>query len=229
MATANRAAALALTLTFSVSCSSHDPGRDADRRDDSTVAGAAGGASGGVSGASGAGTAGAGTTGVSMGDSPSSVGASAGAAGGASNDAAVLETSDAGVGAAGGGTAMGGGAGMPSGGGAAGAGGGAAGAGAAPDNSARCAAIEAEYTSSFEPQLTCTPGVAGQCQDRIEAAPGCDCRVFIEPKDPFAIEHLTNVFIEWLDADCEDATCPSTCPTGTRGACGSNGACSEAP
>jgi hypothetical protein len=106
---------------------------------------------------------------------------------------------------------------------------GGAGAGGSADASARCAQIATEYASSFAEQLTCNPGGGDQCQDRIEAAPGCDCLVFIEPKDPFAIEHLTNVFIDYLDADCESPMCPDTCPDAARGTCGSDGRCTSAP
>jgi hypothetical protein len=136
---------------------------------------------------------------------------------------------DAGAGAAGASpSAAGGAAGGPSG-GAAGSTAGAAGAG---DTSPTCAEIETEYAASFAEQLSCDPGDADQCQDRIEAAAGCDCLVFIEPKDPFAIEHLINVNIDWLDADCENPACPSSCPggtRGTRGTCGSNGLCAAQP
>jgi hypothetical protein len=106
---------------------------------------------------------------------------------------------------------------------------GAAGAGGSGDASASCAQIATEYASSFDQQITCNPGAGDQCQDRIEAGPGCDCLVFIEPKDPFAIEHLTNVFIDYLDADCENPMCPGTCPGGTRGICGSDGLCTSGP
>jgi hypothetical protein len=106
---------------------------------------------------------------------------------------------------------------------------GGAGAGGSADASERCAEIEAEYASSFAQQLTCNPGGGEQCQDRIEAAAGCGCLVFIEPKDPFAIEHLTNVFIDYLDADCESSMCPGTCPSGARGTCGSDGLCTSEP
>jgi hypothetical protein len=134
--------------------------------------------------------------------------------------------SDAGVGATGGAPdALGGSAGAAS----AGAAGAPADAGSAGGTSARCAEIEAEYASSFAEHVTCNPGGVDQCQDRIEAAPGCDCLAFIEPKDPFAIEHLTNVFIDYLDADCENAMCPSPCPSGPIGTCGSDGRCTQAP
>ena len=101
--------------------------------------------------------------------------------------------------------------------------------GGAGDPSARCAAIESEYASSLAEQIACNPGQGDSCQDRIEVAAGCGCLVFIEPKEPFAIEHLTNVFIDYLDADCENPACPSPCPSGTRGACGSNGLCTGEP
>lgn len=103
------------------------------------------------------------------------------------------------------------------------------GAGGAADTGARCAEIEAQYASSFAEQLRCDPRVGGQCQDRIEAAPGCDCLAFIEPKDPFAIEHLTNVFIDYLDADCKNPMCPNSCAGGTSGWCGPEGRCASAP
>ncbi|HTV21345.1 MAG TPA: hypothetical protein VMG12_21810 [Polyangiaceae bacterium] len=225
----------ALVLTFCVSCAGGDePARDADGAGpgEMTLAGSggSGGAEGGASasGAAGAGFAASAGSG-SVGSSAGGVGAGGVAAsGGAPAAASAGDAPDAGIGTAGAAAGVGGAGGAPSGGSAGGTGG-MSGAGGAPEPSARCAAIEAEYTSSFTPQLTCQPGAANQCEDRIEAAPGCDCRVFIEPKDPFAIEHLTNVFIEWLDADCENPTCPSTCPNGTRGTCGANGVCTEAP
>jgi hypothetical protein len=107
--------------------------------------------------------------------------------------------------------------------------GGAAGAGGSGGSGVTCAQIAAEYASSFAEQVTCNPGAGNQCQDRIEAAPGCDCRLFIEPKDPFAIEDLLNVYAAWLDANCQDPMCPSSCPSGMNGVCGSNGRCTEAP
>ena len=132
---------------------------------------------------------------------------------------------DAGAVAAGASSTAGGVAGGPSG-GAAGSTAGAAGTGG---TSPTCAEIETEYATSFAEQLSCDPGDADQCRDRIEAAAGCDCLVFIEPKDPFAIEHLLDVNIDWLDADCENPTCPSPCPSGARGACGSDGLCAAEP
>jgi hypothetical protein len=201
-----------LSLIFGVACSDGGaPGSAAG----ASGAGAAAGAGGGALAAAGsAGGSGAGPR----------VNGSSGAA--TSQDGTGGAASDAGVGAIGGASgALGGSAGAASG----GAAGAPADAGSTGGRSTRCAEIEAEYASSFAEHVTCNPAGGDQCQDRIEAAPGCDCLAFIEPKDPFAIERLTNVFIDYLDADCENATCPSPCPSGTLGRCGSDGRCAQAP
>jgi hypothetical protein len=125
-----------------------------------------------------------------------SVGYSGGGAGGAS---------------AGGGTSGATAAGTHSGGG--GAGGGGAG------TSAACQAVKSEYAAELELQLACNPNAASQCVNKAAAAPGCECRVFIQPADPFAIEHLSNVANGWFDGDCSMPSCPAKCTTAAVGNC----------
>ncbi len=85
--------------------------------------------------------------------------------------------------------------------------------------SAMCPAIKAEYAAELEKQLGCKPNAASQCTDRVAAGAGCECLVFIEPSDPFAIEHLSNVANGWFDADCSMPTCPAQCTTAAVGTC----------
>jgi hypothetical protein len=85
--------------------------------------------------------------------------------------------------------------------------------------SAACDKIRAEFAAELEKQLACTPGAGSQCADRAAAAPGCECRVFIEPSDPFAIEHLSNVANAWFDEDCSMPSCPAQCTTANAGTC----------
>lgn len=79
--------------------------------------------------------------------------------------------------------------------------------------------IASEYASELEKQLGCNPSAGSQCTNRVAAAPGCECRVFIQPSDPFAIEHLSNVANGWFDADCSTPTCPENCSTAVAGTC----------
>lgn len=82
-----------------------------------------------------------------------------------------------------------------------------------------CDIVASEYAAELELQLGCDPKDASPCTDRVSAAPGCDCRVFIEPADPFAIEHLSNVASAWFDANCENPKCAATCSTAPTGTC----------
>jgi hypothetical protein len=79
--------------------------------------------------------------------------------------------------------------------------------------------IRSEYLAELDKQLACTPNAASQCTDRAAAGPGCECRVFIEPADPFAIEHLSNVANGWFTADCSMPSCPAKCSTAATGTC----------
>jgi hypothetical protein len=88
--------------------------------------------------------------------------------------------------------------------------------------SAACAGVASEYRTELERQLSCNPNASQQCTDRAAAAPGCECRVFIEPTDPFAIEHLSNVANGWFDADCSLPSCPAKCSTASAGTCQPN-------
>jgi hypothetical protein len=177
-----------------------------------TAAGVSGAVSAGAGGlgAGGPATGGVGTAGVAAGSGgASAVGGSAATAGTGTGG-----TSGVSGGSAGGASGSGGGAGN-NGGGAGSAGNGGGGAGA----SAVCAMVKSEYAAELEKQLACNPNAGSQCTDRAAAAPGCDCRVFIEPSDPFAIEHLSNVAHGWFDADCSMPTCPAKCSTANAGTC----------
>jgi hypothetical protein len=92
------------------------------------------------------------------------------------------------------------------------------GGGAAAGNAA-CPTIAFEYESELEKQLACDPSLGSQCTNRAAAAPGCECRVFIQPTDPFAIEHLSNVANAWFEADCSGPSCPAQCSTAAAGTC----------
>jgi hypothetical protein len=171
------------------------------------------------------GSAGQRATGAGSGGAPSSSGGSLAAAGagtsglggavsiaGAPNDAAQAgQAGSGGVTAAG---AHAGGAGAGGGGVAAGGAGGSAGA-----NAAVCEMVKTEYAAELEKQLACKPGAPSQCTNKVAAAPGCECRVFIQPADPFAIEHLSNVGNGWFEADCSMASCPVKCSTAAAGTC----------
>jgi hypothetical protein len=85
--------------------------------------------------------------------------------------------------------------------------------------SATCDHVASDYAAELAQQLACDPQGASQCADRVRAAPGCECRVFIEPADPFAIEHLSNVASGWFDADCSNPICPDQCTTAQTGTC----------
>lgn len=134
------------------------------------------------------------------------------AVGGSLNDTAGAGGSQAGTGGtpAAGAHAGGAGNGGASGNGTAGGGG---------SNAAVCQTVKTEYASELEKQLACKPGAASQCTNKVAAAPGCECRVFIQPADPFAIEHLSNVGNGWFDADCSMAVCPAKCSTAVAGTC----------
>lgn len=82
-----------------------------------------------------------------------------------------------------------------------------------------CAMVKEEYAAELAKQLGCRPNAASQCADRVAAAPGCECLVFIEPTDPFAIEHLKNLEDGWFSDDCRTPSCPATCSTASVGAC----------
>lgn len=82
-----------------------------------------------------------------------------------------------------------------------------------------CQMVKTEYASELDKQLGCKPGAGSQCTNKVAAAPGCECRVFIQPADPFAIEHLSNVGNGWFEADCSMASCPAKCSTAAAGTC----------
>jgi hypothetical protein len=91
--------------------------------------------------------------------------------------------------------------------------------GTAGANAAVCQTVKTEYAAELEKQLACKPGAGSQCTNKVAAAPGCECRVFIQPADPFAIEHLSNVGNGWYAADCSMASCPAKCSTAAAGTC----------
>ncbi len=84
---------------------------------------------------------------------------------------------------------------------------------------AACKIVADEYAAELDKQLACNPSAGSQCTNRAAAAPGCACRVFIHPSDPFAIEHLSNVANGWFDADCSLPSCPAKCSTAVVGTC----------
>ena len=90
---------------------------------------------------------------------------------------------------------------------------------AGTSSAALCDMIKTEYAAELAKQLECKPGAASQCTNRAAAAPGCECRVFIQPSDPFAIEHLSNVANGWFDEDCSNPSCPAKCSTAAAGTC----------
>lgn len=85
--------------------------------------------------------------------------------------------------------------------------------------SAVCDEVRSEYFAELARQLDCNPSASQQCVNRAAAAPGCECRVFIQPTDPFAIEQLSNVASGWFDADCSMPSCPMRCSTAATGRC----------
>lgn len=91
--------------------------------------------------------------------------------------------------------------------------------GSGGSNAAVCQMVKTEYADELEKQLACKPGAGTQCANKVAAAPGCECRVFIQPADPFAIEHLSNVGNGWFDADCSTPSCPAQCSTAAAGTC----------
>jgi hypothetical protein len=159
-------------------------------------AGTGGGAAGAVATSGGAGAATAGT--AAGGSATNNAGA------GGHNSAGMAGTSAGGAHA---GSAAGGSAGTTS----AGNGG--------TSSAAVCDMVKTEYAAELAKQLECKPGAGSQCANRAAAAPGCECRVFIQPSDPFAIEHLSNVANGWFDADCSNPTCPAKCSTAAAGTC----------
>jgi hypothetical protein len=93
------------------------------------------------------------------------------------------------------------------------------GGGGSAGSSAACQMVKSDYMAELEKQLACNPSAGSQCLSRAVAAPGCECRVFIQPGDPFAIEHLTNVADGWYAADCSMPICPAKCTTASAGNC----------
>jgi hypothetical protein len=81
--------------------------------------------------------------------------------------------------------------------------------------------VQSDYAAELEKQVACNPRLSSmQCAGRVPAAPACgNCRIAIEPKDPFAIENLTNIEDGWFRAGCSMPTCPTPCPSGTRAVC----------
>jgi hypothetical protein len=100
-----------------------------------------------------------------------------------------------------------------------GSGGSGGGGGGAAGTNAVCQTVKAEYAAELDKQLDCKPNVAAQCTNKVAAAPGCACRVFMQPTDPFAIEHLANLDNGWFEADCSMPSCPAKCSTATAGTC----------
>ncbi len=123
-----------------------------------------------------------------------------------------------GDGGASGGPSSGASSGGISAGGSAGSAGGSGGSSGAATNAA-CAMIKSEYAAALDKQLACKPNTGSQCTNAAAAAPGCECRVFIQPADPFAIENLSNVANGWFDADCSMPSCPAKCSTAVAGTC----------
>jgi hypothetical protein len=166
--------------------------------------GAGGGSGGGPTGASGGG---------SGGQAPTA-GSGVVAGGGAGNGAGSGGRSDGG---AAGSAAMSGGAGASNGGGGVSSGGG--GGQSNGGSNAECQMVKAEYMAELEKQLACNPNAGSQCTNRASSAPGCECWVFIQPSDPFAIEHLANLADGWFTADCSMPSCPAKCTTASAGKC----------
>jgi hypothetical protein len=79
--------------------------------------------------------------------------------------------------------------------------------------------VRTEYAAELEKQLACNPKGSSQCANRAAAAPGCECRVFIQPSDPFAIEGLANIEEGWFKANCSMPSCPAKCSTAATGSC----------
>lgn len=140
-------------------------------------------------------------------------GAGAGSNGGASTIAGSAGTHGGGSGTPAGAANGGSGAGS------AGSPGDAGSSGGSSSADAECERIANEYATALEKQVACNPDLPGQCADRVPAGAGCECRIFIEPKDPFAIENLFNINDDWFSAACTTRACPDTCPTASRGTC----------
>lgn len=178
------------------------------------MSGAGGGGAPSTVGGAGAGNAGALNTGgaVGTGGSPNT--------GGSGQSAGK---SSSGGSTPGGASAGGAGKGGASG-GAGGALGGAAGslgsAGKGGDTSAVCTRVRTDYAAELQKQISCDPRASRtQCAGRVAAGAGCECQVFVEAKDPLAIEHLGDANDEWFTANCTSPVCPATCPTANRGVC----------
>lgn len=170
---------------------------------------AAGAASAGVSGqTAGASARTSGGAGAHSGGAPAAGNGGAGANGGSAGT-----TSGVGSGTTTGGTSAGNGGHSGS------AGTDTAGQAGSKNNEATCQMVKTDYAAELEKQLACKPGAASQCTNRAAAAPGCECRVFIQPSDPFAIEHLSNVGNGWYDADCNMPSCPAKCTSAASGTC----------
>lgn len=82
-----------------------------------------------------------------------------------------------------------------------------------------CEMVKQEYAAELDKQLNCNPNGSNQCKDKVAAAPGCSCRVFMQPSDPFAIEGLANMGEGWYSNDCAMPMCPATCTAATVGKC----------
>jgi hypothetical protein len=193
-----------LSGLLALACSAPSASREPEDVEISAAAGRAGSASAGMGGAlsSAAGRAGAtGGTFTSAGTATSTAGvagkAGAGSGGLSGSGTGGATTGGVATGDGGGGSASGGGSGA----------------------SAVCEGVNAEYASELEKQLACNPNAGSQCANKVAAAPGCECRVFMQPSDPFAIEHLSNVANGWFDADCSMPTCPARCSTAATGTC----------
>jgi hypothetical protein len=96
-------------------------------------------------------------------------------------------------------------------------GGGAAAGGSS--NAASCQKVKQDYAAELERQLGCNPSGSNQCKDSVAAAPGCSCRVFMQPTDLFAIENLANMANDWYVLDCSMPACPTSCTTASVGKC----------
>jgi hypothetical protein len=202
---------LSLLVSNGVACSGSEPNPDT-----AAASSGAGGHSG--SAPSAGGTLSAGTGGSAVGGVTTSGGASAATAGAAAGGSATGNAGSSGQSSAGVAGTSGGGAhaGSASGGSAGSA---SVGGSGGTSSAALCDMIKAEYAAELAKQLECKPGAGSQCTNRAAAAPGCECRVFIQPSDPFAIEHLSNVANGWFDEDCSMPSCPAKCSTAAAGTC----------
>jgi hypothetical protein len=201
-----RSCALFLSLA-AVACSAPGPGSDPSDANASGAAGQAGSAQAGTSsvssGAGGVAAAAGGSTPLGGGGIANG-GSSAGHAGGggvavAGVGGAMLAGNHSGGASVGGSAGNGGSGGV--------------------DTNAVCQMVKSEYAAELDKQLGCNPNAGSQCTNKVAAAPGCECRVFMQPTDPFAIEHLSNVGNGWFEADCSMPSCPAKCTTAAAGTC----------